>query len=361
MRYLHITVLLISSFIISACNAQIESETTSMVQRIDAISADYTYDSGDVVKRLYLDKAGDMWICTTKEGVYKYNGNSFTNISRADGLCSNHVDAIIEDHKGTIWFGTDKGLCHYDGNSYTTIPLPQDDPQDVSPLTDHPSRSSEVVLSLIQARSGDFWVGSDGSGAYSYDGKSFTPYVKYAGRLQSDSTYNNCITSILEDSKGHIWISSFTHGGLTEYDGDQLIHHALKDGYGDGMVSTSYMDSEGHLWFGTRNSGIYRYNGVEFKNIKDASSGESIAMACMVEDRNGLIWIGSFARKGVYTYDGTSITPLDIDGSDLLYDIKCIAMDKAGHIWFGGRYGLLWRYDGNELKDFTQAKRAALQ
>ena len=27
--------------------------------------------------------------------------------------------------------------------------------------------------------------------------------------------------------------------------------------------------------------------------------------------------------------------------------------DKDGNIWFGGRYGLLWRYDGNQLKDLN--------
>ena len=43
--------------------------------------------------------------------------------------------------------------------------------------------------------------------------------------------------------------------------------------------------------------------------------------------------------------------------SDKLIDIMCISEDKDGNIWFGGRYGLLWRFDGKELKDFTQLKR----
>tara|TARA_B100000809_G_scaffold201286_1_gene201847 strand:- start:140 stop:391 length:252 start_codon:yes stop_codon:yes gene_type:complete len=32
-------------------------------------------------------------------------------------------------------------------------------------------------------------------------------------------------------------------------------------------------------------------------------------------------------------------------------------LDKDGNIWFGGRYGILWRYDGEVLTDFTQQKR----
>jgi ligand-binding sensor domain-containing protein len=182
--------------------------------------------------------------------------------------------------------------------------------------------------------------------------------LRFEGRVQPDDhVYNNCITSIIEDSEGHVWISSFTHGGLNEYDGNKMIHHALKDGYGDGMISTSYMDSSENLWFGTRNGGIYKYDGKTFEKIVDAKTGESIAMASIVEDKNGTIWIGSFARKGVYKYDGESIVSLDIKGSEQLNDIKCIATDKEGNIWFGGRYGILYRYDGKELKDFTQIKR----
>ncbi len=349
----------------SSCNGQVqsksqidkESDKQNLEKLVDEKVQPYKYGAGDVVKRGYLDKSGNMWFATTKEGVFKYDGKTFTNISVKDGLCSNMVDAIIEDDEGLMWFGTAKGLCSYDGSSFVNIPLPKEEPKSVSPVTGLPSRKTEIILSLIQGKNGDFWIGSDASGAYRYDGESFTSHLKFEGRIQPDDVYNNCITSIIEDSKGHIWISSFTHGGLNEYDGNKMIHHALKDGYGDGMISTSYMDSSDNLWFGTRNGGIYKYDGNTFDNIVDTKTGESIAMASIVEDKNGTIWIGSFARKGVYKYDGESIVPLDIKGSEKLEDIKCITTDKDGNIWFGGRYGLLWRYDGKVLKDFTQLKR----
>jgi ligand-binding sensor domain-containing protein len=345
-------VLMASVLFMSGCQASGEGQSTVEIEP-------FKYGAGDVVKRGYLDKSGNMWFATTKEGVFKYDGKTFTNISTKEGLCSDMVDDIIEDDNGLMWFGTAKGLCSYDGTNFVNIPLPQEETESVSPETGLPSRRTEIILSLIRAKNGDFWIGSDARGAYRYDGESFTSYLKFEGRVQpDDNVYNNCITSILEDSKGHVWISSFTHGGLNEYDGTKMIHHALKDGYGDGMISTSYMDSSGNLWFGTRNGGVYKYDGKTFENIVDTETGESIAMACIVEDKNGTIWMGSFARKGVYKYDGESIVALDIKGSEALNDIKCIATDKEGNIWFGGRYGLLWRYDGKELKDFTQIKRA---
>ncbi len=43
-------------------------------------------------------------------------------------------------------------------------------------------------------------------------------------------------------------------------------------------------------------------------------------------------------------------------GVKLVLVIFCITEDAKGNIWFGGRYGLLWKYDGNILSDYTYKK-----
>ena len=358
-KYFSIILLVILS---SSCKDQDDSkyqiEEPTKEHGIEQKIEPYQYGPGDVVFRGYLDKTGNMWFATSNEGVFKYDGRTFTNISKDNGLCSNEVNAITQDQNGAMWFGTDKGLCTYDGDNFVHISLPREDTISVSPETGRPSRQSERVLSIIQAKNGDIWIGTDAEGAYRYDGDNFQSYLKFEGKLQPhDNKYNNCITNIIEDKNGHIWIGSFTHGGLNKFDGKKMIHHPLKDGYGDGMISTSYKDKMGNLWFGTRNSGIYKYDYQRFQNIKDEKSNEQIAMASVIEDKNGAMWIGSFARKGVYRYNNDSFVPLEINGSEKLNDIKFVSEDKDGNIWFGGRYGLLCRYDGRNLKDFTEIKR----
>jgi len=365
-RQLKYFLIALFALINSPCNSQIQSKSQitngfdkqKKEKLVNEKIEPYNYGAGDVVNRGYLDKSGNMWFTTLTEGVFEYNGRIFKNLTVKDGLCSNTVNAVIEDRNGIMWFGTAKGLCSYDGKNFVNIPLPQEDSQSVSPETGLPSRKTETVLSLIQASNGDFWVGTDASGAYRYDGKIFTSFLKFKGRIQPDSVYNNCILSIIEDKKGSIWIGSFTHGGLNEINGKTITHHALKDGYGDGMIATSYMDKDGNLWFGTRNGRLYEYDGNIFKNNFLTKTGEQIAMASILEDKHGTIWVGSFARKGVYKYDGASFVSFNIKDSDKLNDIKCITEDENGNIWFGGRYGLLWRFDGKVLKDFTQLKRA---
>ena len=117
-------ILLISiTLFASSCNGQKKKETEKIIsEKVEP----YKYGAGDVVNRGYLDKSGNMWFTTLKEGVFKYDGQTFTNLSEKDGLCSNVVNAVVEDKDGIMWFGTAKGLCSYDGTKFTNIPLPQE-------------------------------------------------------------------------------------------------------------------------------------------------------------------------------------------------------------------------------------------
>lgn len=51
-------------------------------------------------------------------GVYS---QQHTNYTTKDGLPSNHVYRITQDHQGFIWFITDKGMVKYDGTTFKTF------------------------------------------------------------------------------------------------------------------------------------------------------------------------------------------------------------------------------------------------
>lgn len=315
------------------------------------------YGAGDIVTKGYLDSKGVMWFTTTHEGVYKYENGVFTNITEEEGLCSNDVSAVLEDDTGKLWFGTAKGLCVYNGSDFTHIYLPQDDEPSVSPQTGFPSRKTEAVSVLIQDRNSHFWLGTDASGAYRYDQKAFTSFLKFEGRLQPDSMYNNCITSITEDQAGNIWFTSMTHGAISRFDGQSLKHFTTEDGLLGDMITSSFEDQSGRLWFGSIQNlegGISMYDGQAFTNYTQKDGLCDSNVVCFYEDESGKIWIGT--GNGVCYFDGKRFTDFRKDGESL-GDIRFITQDKEGHLWFGGRYGVLYRYDGSEITDFTYEKR----
>ncbi len=340
-----------------SCAKQNQKESIIRNKDVYENRQNINYSSGDIVTKGFLDSNGEMWFTTTQEGVFKYDGKTFINYSIEDGLCGNEVWAIIEDEEENIWFGTGKGLCKFNGKKFESIPIPKDSAKSKWLEKSYPIVNPNAVSSLIQDSNGIFWIGTNGAGVYRYDGNEFNSYLKKRGKLMPDSLHHNVVLSIAENGNGDIWFSSFSHGGISQYNENGFVHHSLKDGFGDGMISSLYCDKKDILWVGTRNGGIYCYDATSFSNITESSTGEQIAMATFLEDSKDTIWAASYARKSVYQYDGKSFRPFKIKNSNKLIDIKFISEDKEGNIWFGGRYGLLWRFDGNELKDFTQRKR----
>jgi ligand-binding sensor domain-containing protein len=348
----YFSLLLIALFTFS-CNSQSQKSVVGN-KKIEP----RRYDAGDVVTQGFLDKSGNMWFTTLKEGVFKYDGKTFTNFTLKDGLCSNMVNSVIEDNKGLLWFATAKGLCSYNGKTFVNYPLPQENAGSVSPETGLPSRVTEAVLSLIQDKKGEFWLGTISGGAYHFDGKTFTSYLKFKGRIQpNDSVYNNCIQSIVEDNSGNIWFTSQTHGGITRYDGKEFTNFSKKDGLPDDMIFSSFKDKKGDLWFGTLDEGLISLKNDSFTYFNENDGLCNNMISCFYEDKTGKLWIGSFRETSVCWFDGNKFEAAPFDKDQNLIELRFITEDKYENIWFGGRYGLLWRYDGKKLKDFTQLKR----
>ncbi|HWY33947.1 MAG TPA: two-component regulator propeller domain-containing protein, partial [Nitrosopumilaceae archaeon] len=69
------------------------------------------------------DKAGNLWFGTKGEGLYCYDGKSFTNFTEKDGLSSNFIWSALEDDTGKLWFGTADGISCYDGKKFTVISI----------------------------------------------------------------------------------------------------------------------------------------------------------------------------------------------------------------------------------------------
>ena len=73
----------------------------------------------DAMRCAFQDSHGRMWFGTNNEGLFRYDGHTFVNFSREDGLYSNTINDIIEDRDGNLWLGTPRGLCKYDGEEFT--------------------------------------------------------------------------------------------------------------------------------------------------------------------------------------------------------------------------------------------------
>ncbi len=230
----------------------------------------YTYKVADnFVWSILQDKSGRIWFGTNK-GLYihnpvnDYDGDTpvFTafldndSLLNQDNLHLKDIAGMVQDDEGNIWFASGymegEGICRFDGKSLTHFK-----PDDISSFR-----------TIIKGRDGNLFFLNAFHGVYLYDGKTFTNFTQKIG-LPHDT-----ITAMMQDKAGNLWLGLNSNhmendgkGGVWRYDpaADQKGNKALrlfttKDGLSHNCVFCITEDRAGNIWFGTRFTGLCRYD-----------------------------------------------------------------------------------------------------
>ena len=198
------------------------------------------------------------------------------------------------------------------------------------------------VRHIKQARNGDILIAATWSGAFRYDGKSFTNLTSKLG--------SHPYWDILEDRRGNIWFASLD-SGVYYYNGKTFQHFTTREGLVNNGVMCIYEDKAGIIWFGT-GGGPTRYDGKSFQNFTTKDGLPNTDITTIMEDKTGKLWFGS-KSENMFVYDGKTFTALKNKDGKAFENVWSIIEDKKGNIWFGDLDGL-WRYDGSTFTRVSQ-------
>ena len=109
---------------------------------------DVAYNPNYIVA-LHVDEDGIVWCGTWGGGLARFDGESWTYLTVADGLPANHVFMLESAGNGAKWVGTSNGMAHYDGKRFEV-------------LTTKDGLYANNVFSLAEGEDGSLWVGSFG-------------------------------------------------------------------------------------------------------------------------------------------------------------------------------------------------------
>lgn len=317
------------------------------------------------------DKAGNLWFSTSGEGVYRFDGKSFTNFTTNDGLSSNDVSAIIEDKAGNILFGTKSGICKYNGKSF-------------SKYSENADLNKMAISSLLEDKDGNLWLVTMNSGVYRYDEKKLTNFLNNDDHKFNLGEHSQSIIDILQDKNGNLWFSSWNGGGVWRYDGKTFKNYIPSadyylrnednrsiggnvqpnylstftnsqpsDNISDDMIFSISEDKVGNLWFATRRHGACRFDGKTFTSFRENEGFVSYGISSIMEDKKGNIWLAT-DKNGVFSYDGKAFKNFTTKDGLINDSVKSILEDKNGNIWFGTRGFGLSRYDGKTFTSFSE-------
>lgn len=227
------------------------------------------------------------------------NYSKFNYLTVNDGLSSDRIRCIYKDSKNFLWIGTDVGLDKYD--SYQVKKYRHVDKASGS-------ITSDILTCIYEDKRKNLWFGTyDGLNLYNPSGDNFSVFRKNSA--DTNSLNSNCITGIVEDRKGTLWV--VTDGScLNKWDPvkQNFIRYPFEPQSPGLSVRPSRMasvDSKGNIWVGSLSPGLIRFDpeSGQFKRFNDSSVDfGSFSYKSLYIDNEDKIWIATDGN-GFFSYD----------------------------------------------------------
>jgi ligand-binding sensor domain-containing protein len=220
---------------------------------------------------------------------------------------------------------------------------------------------TRMVRSVKQAKNGDMLIASY-TGVWRYDGKLFTNITT---GILSPSFWD-----VLEDQKGNLWFGT-KDSGVYYYNGKTFLHYTTRQGLPGNTALHLFEDKSGNIWIAA-GDGVTRFDGKSFKNYTTKDGLPSGGVNTFMEDKKGKIWMGT--RSDACYFDGNKFTVFKNKEGKTFYNVWSFVEDKKGNIWFGGSTITkqngnityhdggpgLWRYDGTDYAKVSAKSASAI-
>lgn len=228
---------------------------------------------------------GGYWVCADN-GIAKIDTFGRVSQMTLDYFNSNIIDAIT-DYQGNTWFiSTRQGVIK----------------ATVNPFRDLSSRYGlgEQVANAVCASGDMLYIGYD-SGLQIIDSSGKNVDAAIVRELDGSR-----IRNITEDSKGNVWISTYSQGGLIKYNHKEQTAKLFNE-YSAGTNGSKFrftMELSDGTVFAASSTGISYINDDKVTHTLSADYGlDNPHILCATEEENGRVLAGSDG-DGIYVLDG---------------------------------------------------------
>ncbi len=273
--------------------------------------------------------------------------------TKRDGLPQNSVTSIAQTDDGYLWFGTMEGLARFNGTSFSTFNT-----------RNTPQLGTNYVIALLTDHDGTLWIGTNGGGLSRMCKGEFR-------RLTLPSEPERvAVRAMKQDREGDVWVS--TTIGLAQFHGDSLKHlYTVADGLPSNTVYRAEEDTEGRIlaltprgvWIRERDcfepfivSSAWGSSEGKSKPAQQTEYSGKRALAAvpttLLCDRHGALWIGT-GRDGLFILRGDSLHNISIKDGLGAGEISTLVEDQRGTVWVGTMAGGLSRVVNDRVSHFT--------
>ena len=160
------------------------------------------------------------------------------------------------------------------------------------------------------------------------------------------------IMVVYQDKKHIYWFGSW-ETGVYRYDGKTLTNYTTKHGLPNNRIDEIKEDKSGNIYFNSchPNSTISKFDGNTFTTVSAITSNDWKLQS------DDLWFKHNYQTEKVYRYDGITLYELQLPKPAKLsnpFGIYSIYQDKKGNIWFGTNPVGVCRYDGQSFEWITE-------
>jgi ligand-binding sensor domain-containing protein len=238
----------------------------------------------------------------------------FQFLTVKDGLSSNKVEAIFQDHEGFYWIATQNGLNRYDGSSFVLFKHHENDST---------SLTNDYCTAITEDSNGDLWIGTiKGISRYERKTGKFKRY--FVHHPKNNFEIANWIRYLAADHSGNVWIGGI---GLWKYDAK------------------------------TDNISYIRYNSNQPDTIADHTPIRQIVL----DDQRHGVWM--VTGKEITFFDQPTSTFFTINHNPAHWKIFSnskpgeLCLDKNQRVWFRNQSDELSWFDPDQNEIHTTGKK----
>lgn len=295
---------------------------------------------------LLQDHRGFIWACT-EMGLYRFNGAHFERLGPAEGFDQGeYVTAIREDPaRGRIWVATQSGMRVGDGLHFEKVE------PDGKPLVADVGRTLAVLEDgrLLLVHDERLVVLTPPAGVGMPAGSSRWKLAPYFSAAQLAAQPKLRIITAVYANHGALWLGC--GNALCEIDGRGQLHlHGADEGIAPDSWSGVLLDGTGTLWV----------RGVHHVRVRPAGAVGFVARDVPNNDMNVISDDGGFIQDnagriltrtdhGLVRWDGTHWQVIDHSNGLPEIGITAALFDTYGALWVGTYGRGIYRWSGYGL------------
>ena len=313
---------------------------------------------------------GEIWIGTNEGGINTFDGNSFTPITKENGLVDNVIYDFLHDKEGNVWISTNNGVSIYNGKTFDSISCVDTlvhkriyktfidskntvwfcTGEGLAKLVDNNivkfNSGNEIldatpVIFCNEDHKGNIWLGTMGENSFkiSPDGK----VTQYSSGRAMKYTF-----SIFHPNDKTTWF--LTYKGLFELIDDSIVEKKFKvlENYKSTYFHHCYEDNDGNYWFATKKRGVIKLRGTKEKLFTEVNGLGDNHCWRIFQDREHNMWFGG-QTKGLSKLPNETFELKNSNFGLPNDNVQSVFTDSKSQIWIGTENGLFNK--GNELGD----------